>query len=199
MATTIWTTIFALAGVCLAMTIAEAQAPVPGGFPFDSVEEASSNVPGTKCYMTSRYIVVERDRKDRLGSDFYIRPREGGRCEADSLPGDYVLRDEWAAYFSALCGDVLFLDSGTGPDLRSLILVDLATRRRLTELSYVELVPGPDSTVVGLWDGYELEEPLPGCPAPPGGLIPGVDSLFFLDVSNGQTRFSGRTRCAQRQ
>ncbi len=59
-------------------------------------------------------------------------------------------------------GDVLFLDSGTGPDMRTLILVDLVARQRLAELSYVELVPGPDSTAVGLWGGYELDEPMPG-------------------------------------
>jgi len=189
----------ALAAVCLAVTVANAQEPASEGFPFDRVEVDSSNVPGAKCYLTARYIVVEREREERLGSDFFVRSRESGRCEADSLPGDYVLREEWAAYFSAMHGDVLLIDSGSGPDLRSLILVDLATRRRLRELSYVELVPGPDSTVVGLWDGYEIEEPYPGCPSPQGGLVPGVDSLFFLDVRDGQTRFSGQTRCAQRQ
>jgi hypothetical protein len=189
----------ALVAVCLAMAVAQAQEPASEGFRFDPVEVDSSNVPGARCYMSARHIVVERQRKERVGSDFFVRPRESGRCEADSLPGDYVLRDEWAAYFSGLAGDVLFIDSGTGPDIRYLILVDLAARRRLTELSYVDLVAGPDSTVVGLWDGYELEEPLPDCPAPPGGLVPGVDSLFFLDVRSGQTRFGGRTRCAQRQ
>lgn len=188
-----------LAAVCLATTVAQAQEPAPAGFPFDPVQVDSSSVPGATCYMTARYIVVERQRKERVGSDFFVRPRDSGSCVADSLPGDYVLRDEWAAYFSALDGDVLFIDSGTGPDIRYLILVDVAAKRRLAELSYVDMVPGPDSTVVGLWDGYELEEPLPGCPTPPGGLIPGVDSLFFLDVRNGETRFSGRTRCAQRQ
>lgn len=189
----------ALAPVCLTMAVAQAQEPVSAGFQFDAVEVDSGNVAGAKCYMSDRYIVVERPRKERLGSDFFVRPRESSRCEADSLPGDHVLRDEWAGYFSALHGDVLFIDSGTGPDIRYLILVDLATRRRLTELSYVDLVPGPDSVSVGVWDGYELEEPAPGCTTPPGGLIPGVDSLFFVDVRSGQKRYGGRTRCAQRQ
>ena len=189
----------ALAAVCLATTFALAQEPASGGFSFDPIEVDSSNVPGARCYISSRYIVVERERRERLGSDFFVRPRESSRCEADSLPGDYVLRDEWAAYFSGLHGDVLFIDSGTGPDIRYLILVDVAARRRLTELSYVELVAGPDSLSVGVWDGSELEETAPGCTAPRGGLVPGVDSLFFLDVRSGQTRFSGRTRCAQRQ
>ena len=189
----------ALTAVCLATTFAQAQEPASGEFSFDPIEVDSSNVPGARCYLGSRYIVVERERRRSLGSDFFVRPRESSRCEADSLPGDYVLRDEWAAYFSGLHGDVLFIDSGTGPDIRYLILVDVAARRRLTELSYVDLAPGPDSLSVGVWVGFELEEPAPGCPAPVGGLLPGIDSLFFLDVRSGQTRFSGRTRCAQRQ
>jgi len=193
------TTARLLMTVCLATAAAEAQEPVAGAFSFDPIEVDSSNVPGARCYMSARYIVVERHREEAVGSDFFIRPRETGQCDADSLQGDYVLRDEWAAYFSALQGDVLLLDSGTGPDLRTLILLDLAARQRLAELSYVELIPGPDSTVVGLWEGSYLDEPLPGCAMPPGGLSPGVDSLFFVDLRSGRKRFGGRTRCAQRQ
>ena len=175
-----------------------AQEPDSSEFPFDRVVVDSSRAPSALCYLGPRYIVVEIQRPERVGADFFIRTRDGGRCNADSLPTDYVLRDEWAAYFSALMGDVLFLDSGTGPDLRTLILVDLVARQRLAELSYVELVPGPDSTAVGLWDGYELDEPMPGCASLPGGLIPGVDSLFFVDVRSGRKRYGGLTRCAQR-
>lgn len=188
-----------LVAVCLATAAANAQEPVSGGFSFDAIEVDSSNVPGARCYMSARYIVVERQEAEEVGSDFFIRQRGTSRCDADSLQGDYVLRDEWAAYFSALQGDVLLLDSGTGPDLRALIFIDLAARQRLAELSYVELIPGPDPTVVGLWDGFYLDEPLPGCAMPPGGLIPGVDSLFFVDLRSGRRGFGGRTRCAQRQ
>ena len=185
--------------VCFATSAAEAQEPASGAFSFDPIEVDSSNVQGATCYMSARYIVVERQTADAVGSEFFIRLREAGRCDADSLPGDYVLRDEWAAYFSALHGDVLLLDSGTGPDFRTLILIDLAARQRSAELSYVELVPGPEPAVVGLWEGFYLDEPLPGCALPTGGLSPGVDSLFFVDVRSGRKGFGGRTRCAQRQ
>lgn len=184
---------------CLSFASARAQEPETEEYPFDSIEVESGEVTGVRCYKGVRYIVVEQERYQRVGSDFFIRPRESARCEADSLPGDYVLRDEWAAYFSALRDDVLFIDNGTGSDVRGLILYDLTKRQRLRELSYVDLVPGPDSLSVGVWDGSELEEPLPGYPPPRGGLIPGVDSLFYLDVRTGETRFSGETRCASRQ
>jgi hypothetical protein len=185
--------------ICLAIAPAEAQVPVSDAFGFDAIEVDSGAVAGATCYRSARYIVVERQKPDRVGSDFFVRPRDTNRCDADSLPGDYVLQDEWAAYYSGLQGDVLLLDSGTGPDLRTLILFDLRSRTRLAELSYVELVPGPEPGSVGLWDGFTLDEPPPGCTMPMGGLMPGVDSLFVVDVRSGRTSFGGRTRCAQRQ
>lgn len=118
---------------CLTTAAAEAQEQVAGTFSFDLIEVDSSNVPGARCYMNARYIVVELQEAEAVSSDLFVRPREAGRCDADSLPGDYVLRDEWAAYFSALQGDVMLLDSGTGPDLRTLILCDLAARQKLAE------------------------------------------------------------------
>jgi len=189
----------ALTAVCLVAAAAGAQEPsTSGGFPFDAVE-VDTTASGSVCYRTDRHIVVEHRLLEQTGADFFARARAAGSCTADSLPGDYVLRDEWAAWFAALAGDVLILDSGTGPDIRYLILIDLATRQRLAELPYVDLEPGPNPMLLGLWNGYEVEEPPPGCPAPVGGLVPGVDSLFFLDIRTGQTRFGDSTRCAQRQ
>jgi hypothetical protein len=90
------------------------------------------------------------------------------------------------------------LDSGTGPDLRELIVIDLRTRRRVFKGGYVELAAAPSSELLGLWQGYELKTPRPGCPTTPG-LGDGVDSLVWLDVRTGQTRFAGQVRCAYRQ
>jgi len=189
----------ALAALLLAAAVCEAQEPGPSSrFPFDRVE-VDTTAADAVCYWTDRHIVVEHRPSEQVDADFFVRSRAAGSCAADSLPGDYVLRGEWAAYFAALSGNVLLLDSGTGPDIRYLILIDVGARQRLAELPYVDLEPGPDSTLIGLWNGYELENPLPGCPAPPGGLLPGVDSLFFLDIRTGRKRFAGRTRCAQRQ
>jgi hypothetical protein len=176
-----------------------AQVPAPPARLLDSVRAEPSTVSGVTCYVHARYIVVERNVPDGVGADLFVRARATDRCDADSLAGDFVLRNEWAEYFLGLRGDVLFIDSGTGPDLRELILVDLRARRRLLATQYVALEPGPDSLTVGVWKGYELAEPAAGCSAPQGGLLPGVDSLFVVQVATGALRFGGRTRCAVRQ
>src|SRR6266702_3560890 len=125
------------------------------------------------CYHHARYIVVQRRGKE-VGSDLFVRPAASGRCEPDSLPGDFVWRNKDAEYFLGLRGDVLFIDSGTGTD-------------------YVGTpIAVPDSFTIGVWRGSELPKLAPGCPDT--GMIPGIDSLFWIDLRSGVLRFAKRTR-----
>src|SRR6266571_3679261 len=104
-------------------------------------------------------------------------------------------RGKEVEYFLGLRGDVLFIDSGTGPDFRGLIVIDLRTRRQLLHTDYVSRpVPGPDVFTIGIWRGSELAKLAPGCPDT--GMIPGIDSLFWIDLRSGAMRFAKRTRCA---
>jgi hypothetical protein len=163
--------------------------------PFDLVEVTKSA--GSVCYRHARYIVVQRAAKE-VGSDLFVRPVSSGRCDSDSLPGDFVWRNRDADYFLGLRGHLLFIDSGTGPDFRGLLMIDVRTRRRVLETDYVgDVVTGPDSLTVGVWHGYELAKPAPGCTKTE--MIPGVDSLFWVDLRSGATRFAHQTRCAERQ
>ena len=170
---------------------ARAQEPL-----FDSA--GVRQVDGATCYQHARYTVVARERQGEVGSDIVVHAGPGGPCTGDSVAGDYVFHNEWAEYFAGLIGDDMVLDSGTGPDLRGLIVIDLTTRRRVFDGSYVELEAGGPAGSLGIWQGYELTHPGPGCEAP-DGLGPGVDSLVWLDLRSGRVRYAGRTRCAVRQ
>lgn len=70
-----------------------------------------------------------RDRGAGLGGWRHLRA-DG---TADSLPGDFVVWDDWAEYFCGMWRDLLFIDSGTG-DIRSLILYGVPSRRRVLGL-----------------------------------------------------------------
>jgi len=164
--------------------------------PFDPVTP-DRTVPGVVCYHHARYIVVERGVMD-VGSDLFVHPAQSRRCDADSLPGDYVWRNRDADYFLGLRGELLFIDRGTGPDARTFLVIDLRTRRQLVQMDYVgDVIAGPDSSTVGVWQGYTLAKPAPGCPAT--AMIPGVDSLVWLDVRSGVAKSAKRVRCAERQ
>jgi hypothetical protein len=166
---------------------------------FDPVQATESTIPDVRCFIHERTIVVERNLTEAVGADLFVRARALGRCDADSLRGDLVLRNDWAQYFMGIRGHVLFIDSGTGPDIRELRLVDIRDRRRILDIDYVDLEPGPDSSGIGIWRGYELGQTAPGCPPPAGGLLPGIDSLFIANIRTGDIRFAERTRCAVRQ
>lgn len=141
--------------------------------------------------------------KESVGSDLFVRDARGSRCDADSLPGDFVWRNRGEAdYFMGIRGSVLFIDHGTGPDLRGLTLVDLRTRRELVNTDYVgDVMPGPKAGTVAIWRGNvtDLFEPVKGCRLPPDGMGPGVDSLYWVDLRTGKLTYAGRKRCAVRQ
>ena len=52
-------------------------------------------------------------------------------CEYVAKPDDLEIRNEWAEYFLGLQGDLLILDSGTGPDPRGLIIWDLKKQKKV--------------------------------------------------------------------
>ena len=181
----------AIVGVLVASASAvQAQAAI-----FDSVRVVRSA--GSVCYRAALYTVVEVERTGEVGSDHFIG-NSARPCAPDSLAADFVLRNAWAEYFAGLRGHFLVLDSGTGPDIRGLLVFDLRTRRRTFEGPYVDLEPGASGDTIGVWQPYELPQPRPGCPVVEG-LGHGVDSLVWLDLRAGKTSFAGRVRCATRQ
>jgi hypothetical protein len=62
------------------------------------------------------------------------------RCEYRPGPGDWEIPNDWAEYLLALEGHLLILDSGTGPDVRGLIVWDLRRRGIVHEAAYHDLV-----------------------------------------------------------
>lgn len=167
--------------------------------PFDSVRAVShSSDPQVTCQVHARRNVVVHAVEGDPGSTLFVRGLGNRRCDAVSLAGDFVWRNRREAdYFLGLRGDVLLIDNGTGAENRLLILIDLRTEQQLVELAYNEVDRVRDERSVRVWRGYSLERPLPGCDAPPGAA--GVDSLFAVDLSNGEVRFAGRTRCGIRE
>ena len=175
------------------------QTPGPELFDKVSSQTLASHV---QCHVHPRWIVVEKPLREDLASDFFLRPASSKRCDVDSLAGDFVLRNQWAAYFCGIREDVLFLDRGTGPDERLLILYDLEARKKMTEIRYTPdggVIRGRDSLTLGVWVPADMRATVPKCPPREDGMTLGVDSLFWLNVRTGQTRFACRTRCVGKE
>jgi hypothetical protein len=150
------------------------------GARFDTAT-ADSISKGVTCYTFPRYIVVNREPVDSLGSDTFVRRRKiaaGSReqCGTDSLPGDFIARNEWAEYYAGLDGRWLFLDSGTGPE-RSVIIYDVDARRRIAGFGG-EVAGWRDSTTLLVWVTAGDSVPRSLCPKIPESFGASADAFL---------------------
>jgi hypothetical protein len=160
---------------------------------------------GGSCYLYPDYIVIAWRFPDSAGPVAIVRKRdqsnalEPPNCSPDSLPGDFIVRNEWAEYFAGMWRDLLFIDSGTS-DIRSLIIYDVPSRSKVLSVDGINGTEGwIDSVTVRVWvlSGYDLPRSL--CPDIKEGFGVGVDSLFALNLETLSLKALGPWRCNQLQ
>ena len=157
---------------------------------------------GVICYRYPHRVVVLAPNGD--SPDYTLLAREspdGGagepesrRCAADSLPGDFVLREQ--DDLMGMRGDTLWTESG---DLNgTLTLYDLSKRRRLVELPEFEIAGWPDNETVKLWMAHDTVSHA-RCPKVPASMIASLDSLYLLHLVSLRLEATGDVRCSARQ
>lgn len=152
------------------------------------------------CYLYKHYVVIAWGSPDPRPVAI-VRAREGGSgaqipdCRPDSLPGDFVVRNEWAEYFCGMWRDLLFIDSGTG-DIRSLIIYHVPTGRKVFELDGAgEMAGWIDDVTVRIWVLAAVDLPRSLCPDIPEMLGVGVDSLYAFNLKTFDLTPLGPWRC----
>jgi hypothetical protein len=140
--------------------------------------------------------VFQLSLDNSVGSDLFVRvaPQDSQlACQPDSMPGDIVLRNRFADYFGGLKGDLLFINSTTGPG-DDLSIYDLKQRRFVFELGGYKIEGWPDTVTVRLWK--ETDAGVAGiCPDTVQG---GIDSLLQLDLRTFALAATGKFRCGFR-
>ena len=200
-----------------ALASAGPAAAQPGAAPADSIEPASAapampvhdvsadatalGVPklpeeGGSCYVYDDYVVIAWRSPDPEPVAV-VRERTEGRvdCTPDSLPGDFVIRSEWAEYFCGMWRDLLLIDSGTG-NIRALIVYDVPTRRKVGILEGSGGTEGwIDDVTIRIWMLASTDAPRELCPHIPEVFGVGVDSLYALNLETLNRRALGPWRC----
>ena len=160
------------------------------------------------CHESSRYLIVEGSTGE-VGTNFLVKyKRQKGKppvCKYVVEPGDFEIRNEEAEYFLGLQGDLLILDSGTGPDPRGLIIWDLSKKKKVYTGTYssgsgeeVKIKPG----YMEFWleTGRATDE---NCPKAKewraNGLGAVIETWVRLDLSHFTLTKSSKTRCSSRQ
>ena len=122
---------------------------VPGS---DDAEEAWA-VDGGACYAFTSYVVRTRPHPSEPGENVLVFRRGEGdaRARCDAAQRDALFAEtaaDRAAYFFGLVGDRLLLDEGTGPNGRTVRVVDLANGSVLHEARYEEPIEVRDGALV---------------------------------------------------
>ncbi len=157
------------------------------------------------CHESSRYMIVEGSTGE-VGTNFLVKyKRQKGEppvCKYVVNPGDFEIPNEEAEYFFGLQGNLLILDSGTGPDPRGLIIWDLSKKKKVYTGTYSkeEAKIKPGYMEFWLETGRATDE---NCPKSKewrtNGLGAAIETWVHLDLSDFTVTKSSKTRCSPRQ
>ena len=127
-----------------------AEPGVPGS---DRADQAWPLAGGGACYAFARYVVRARPREAAAGEDVvaYRRAPGDARAQCDGPVREAVfaaVSPSEASHFFGLVGDLLLLDEGTGPNSRTVRVVDLTSARVVHEAAYEEPVQIEEGALV---------------------------------------------------
>lgn len=157
------------------------------------------------CYDSPKYFVLAKEILGNSGTDFLIkyksRPNEKLPC--NYIPGrnDFEIKNEWAEYYAGLKGDLLILDSTTGPGPSGLIIWDLKKRKKVFDGTWSDAEESKDNTLVYWLETGEAN--YKNCPElkkwKSQGLEGAIETKVILDLSNFKISKTKETRCSPRQ
>jgi hypothetical protein len=174
----------------------------------DQVEDVSQIIsaesPHIRCYPSPRYFLVEKDVEQGVGTDFLIKYKSNAKekfpCTYIVGSGDLEIKNEWAEYYAGLRGDLLILDSTTGPGPSGLTIWDLKKRKKVFEGSWSDAVIQDDSILYWTETGKATHENCPGlAELESQGLGAAIETRVLLQFSDFTITKTKETRCSPRQ
>jgi hypothetical protein len=174
----------------------------------DQVEDVSQIIsaesPHIRCYSSPRYFLVEKDVENGVGTDFLIKYKSKAKekipCTYAVGSGDLEIKNEWAEYFAGLKGNLLVLDSTTGPGPSGLTIWDLKKRKKVFEGSWSDAVIQDDSILYWTETGTATHDNCPGLAEwESQGLGAAIETRVLLNLSNFKLAKTRETRCSPRQ
>jgi hypothetical protein len=158
------------------------------------------------CIDYEKYFVVSRELHNEVGSDTLVKfksaPDERVACEYSVRSQDLEIKNEFAESFMGLHGDLLFLDSSTGPGTSGMTIYSLLTKKKVFETSYL----GPiklSGDKLTLWQVEKEYVTKAECPdaekITQQGLDPTVERKRVLNLQTFVFSDTTETRCGTEQ
>ncbi len=157
------------------------------------------------CYESSKYFVIGKEVQGKVGTDCLIKykskPDDKLPCDYTIENNDFEIKNEWAEYFAGLKGDLLILNSTTGPGPSGLTIWDLVKRRKVYEGYWSDPEESKnDSLVFWMETGEATYE---NCPElkewKSHGLGGSIETKVILNLTNFEISKTPKRRCRPRQ
>lgn len=161
---------------------------------------------GVSCIDYDKYFVVTRELRNEVGSDTLVKfksaPAERVACEYSVRSQDLEIKNEFAENFMGLHGDLLFLDSSTGPGTSGMTIYSLLTRKKVFETSYLGPIKfsGDNLTLWQVEKDYATKADCPDAEKiTQQGLDPTVERKRILNLQTFTFSDTSDTRCGTEQ
>jgi hypothetical protein len=166
----------------------------------------SSSGDGVSCHCNLKYFLFSRNHGENVGSDILVKYKTQNSqnipCVYASGKNDFEIKNDLPEYFLALQGSFLFLDSGTGPPPRTLIVYDLNGRQKIYTDSYEQPVDIEQNSIT-YWTPTDTIPNDTNCPERSKyiseGLSVEIDSQVTLHLPSLQKEALGAFRCTPKQ
>ncbi len=161
----------------------------------DKVTESANG----KCLRYKTITVVTQKDEDAPGDQILIKTGDDAACSWDSAAGWETDSGE-ASYFLGKWKNLIFIDRGTGPDGRDVLIFDLDSKRQVFAANYSEPLE-ISSKKLTYWQGANTLATKDNCDdfedAEKTGLTPQIQKLMSVDLTavTPVAQSSKKTRC----
>ena len=160
-----------------------------------------------KCFTYNKYIIVTKYLEGSVGSDIFVKQFEWNKghydCPKVINQYDFKIENEWAEYFKGIYRHYLFIDSGTGPDGRHLIIYDLNAKKKVFKSEYSDPTFINEQGILSFWTTSKILANEENCEKykeyTSGGLGVAIDKKMLLNLNNLKLSETSETRCSARQ
>ena len=152
-----------------------------------------------------KYFIIEKQSDGNAGADILVKfkPEPGTKFPQRYIveKRDLEIKNEYAEYYADLKGDMLILNSTTGPDPSGLIIWNLAKHKKVFTGTWSDPQKSDDNSLIyWLGTGKATEK---NCPEykrwKSQGLDGAIETRVILDLKTLKIRKTKETRCAPRQ
>jgi len=155
------------------------------------------------CYVFADSTIITKSISGNVGEQVQIKPTSDRKCKWDNSGSSWTINND-ASYFWGKWKSFIFLDQGTGPDMRQLLIFDMRSRSQQFVDSYALPIQITGSNIQ-YWQAIPTIATKKNCDkfvqAVKTGLTPQIQQHISVNLSNTAfaTKVLADKRCSLTQ